>query len=139
MRVAWRDFRTVVALSLTFFLLACPNGDGTEPVTEGEMEGDTVRPPIRGELAITDLQVKLDAGEPSTEPQACTQPKPDNLGCTTVCKPCITWICVDGEWQREPIEWDDGLCSPPDPEEPGPFACPRDETGFCPAECSVCF
>jgi hypothetical protein len=37
---------------------------------------------------------------PSTSPppEACPQPKPKDIGCT-VDKPCIKYLCVNGQWE----------------------------------------
>ena len=100
------------------------------------------RAPTGGSVLVSDLKVnlgplkvKLDR---DNDPADCTQPRPADIGCTTLCKPCVTWICVDGQWERFRIETPD-LCEPREPTDPGPFGCPRDETGFCPAECSFCY
>lgn len=71
--------------------------------------------------------------------EGCSGPKPDDIGCTTICKPCITFICSDGEWQAERIDFPDELCKPIGGGGPSATACPRGPTGFCPAECSMCF
>jgi len=70
----------------------------------------------------------------------CEGPKPSDIGCTTLCKPCITYICLDGEWQAQRIDFPDEICRPiRTGSGPSATACPRGPNGFCPAECSVCF
>lgn len=72
--------------------------------------------------------------------QGCIGPKPRDIGCTTLCKPCITFVCSDGEWKSDRIDFPDDICEPRGGGGgPSSTACPRTDTGFCPAECSVCF
>jgi hypothetical protein len=88
--------------------------------------------------AISDLKIKLPATT-ETASSACPSPKPQNIGCTTLCKPCVTWICVGGKWERQDIDTSE-LCKPSGTSGGiPPTACPRTATGFCPAECSFCF
>lgn len=82
------------------------------------------------------LKVKLDEINPPLE---CSDPRPEDQGCTTLCKPCRIFVCIDAEWVAESIDFPEGLCDPIDPAGPRPNGCPRDETNFCPAECSFCF
>jgi hypothetical protein len=87
-------------------------------------------------LDATDVRV-LDPGRGGSTDQ-CTSPRPPDIGCSRICKPCVTSVCVDGEWERVDIDFPDGFCDrgPMDP----PFnTCPRTGTGFCPAECHLCF
>lgn len=94
-------------------------------------------PFARLELALGDLPLKFDAG--SSE-QRCTEPKPDDIGCTTLCKPCKIWICIDGEWDSDDFDWSGEICDGFDIDlGDDPAACPRTAEGFCPAECSFCF
>jgi hypothetical protein len=89
------------------------------------------------EVALADLPVKVDPGP--LDP-ACPGPRPDNIGCTTLCKPCKIFLCIDGEWRAEDLPWPDGVCDGPEIDlGDDPFACPRSPEGFCPAECSFCF
>lgn len=89
------------------------------------------------EQAITDMPMKLDMGRP--EPVGCPPPKPQNVGCTTICKPCKFWVCVEGEWKAENLTWPSGTCDGPNVDfGDDPSACPRRLDGFCPAECSIC-
>ena len=75
---------------------------------------------------------------PDTKP--CDTPKPNDIGCTTICKPCKTFVCNNGEWESVDIDSPDFICDPPSgPSAPDPFGCPRGGNGFCPAECSFCF
>lgn len=88
-----------------------------------------------GEIAIMDPV----RGE-GADPEACTRPRPANLGCRFMCKPCITFVCENGEWQRESLDFPDEICEPRTPAGgTSATACPRGDTGFCPAECSICF
>ena len=86
-------------------------------------------------LAIPDIAIDTTVNGHSS----CPANKPDDIGCTTMCKPCITWQCVNREWVRVDIDWSDGICDPLSPPDPPPFSCPRTPEGFCPAECSICF
>ena len=73
-----------------------------------------------------------------SDPSGCAGERPADVGCTRLCKPCVTWKCEDGEWVRlELTTHNDPMCDPR--HVPGPTACPRTPTGFCPAECSICF
>ncbi len=100
-------------------------------------------PPPKG--LVSDVQIKLDTFTADLDvrhdPSQCSAPRPENIGCTTLCKPCIVWVCQDGQWERLDLStMDDEICEPIDrPDAPDPFACPRDENGFCPAECSFCY
>ena len=70
---------------------------------------------------------------------ACEEERPEDVGCTTICKPCLTWLCLDGEWVSEDISPPDFICDPPDlPDAPPISACPS-IAGQCPAECSFCY
>jgi hypothetical protein len=73
--------------------------------------------------------------------QACDPAeKPDEPICY-ICKPCLFYICVDGEWKLERMGWEgDPLCEPRPGPSPAPWdTCPRDPaTGVCPAECDFC-
>ncbi len=100
-------------------LLACP---GPEPPTV---------------FQIADFAVRVDLYDGQSQ---CEGEKPANIGCTTLCKPCIVFICENGEWVREDLDMqDEEFCKPHLPGDKPPSACPRTSTGFCPAECSVCF
>ncbi|MFN0301172.1 MAG: S1 family peptidase [Burkholderiales bacterium] len=50
---------------------------------------------------------------PAPEPEACTQPEPKGFGCTTLCKPCIKYLCIDGNWVKTSIDWSGGICKKP--------------------------
>lgn len=97
-----------------------------------------------GGLLVADLRVnigpmkaKLDEVNP---PSGCTSPRPDDIGCFTVCKPCVIFYCLEGEWVRLDVhDLADEFCQPLDPGGESPFGCPRDENGFCPAECGFCY
>lgn len=139
--------RTSAFLALMLLISAC------DPATEGD--GSTTESQA---INLADLAVKVEWPIPRTE--ECREPRPDNIGCTTLCKPCKTWICLDGEWVGQDISPPDFVCN-------GstvglgedPFACPRVpvsalagggstdlgpdfgdfDGGFCPAECSFCY
>jgi hypothetical protein len=83
---------------------------------------------------LSDFDIQL----PEPDSDGCAAPRPANIGCSVVCKPCFIWNCEGGRWEREQIDWDAEMCG----SAPGgdrPRACPRDENNFCPAECSICF
>ena len=130
-------------------VLAQPAGD--RPVTLSELVGILTelnsggglsfdppafeRPPVHGGMQIFDPSL---AGQT----QGCQPPRPDDIGCSVLCKPCITFVCVEASWTAERIDFPDEICNPPGGGGgPGPdmTACPRSDTGFCPAECSMCF
>jgi hypothetical protein len=72
--------------------------------------------------------------------EACSQPRPRRIGCTTLCKPCVVWVCKAGEWQRLTLPASPGC---PGGSATGP-ACPLIPSplipghGTCPSGCSVC-
>ncbi len=83
------------------------------------------------------LKLKLDE---LNDPSECDpEERPEDIGCTTLCKPCVTSLCLDGKWVAEHVEIPKDLCEPPEPDDPGPFGCPSGDFGFCPAECSFCY
>ena len=89
----------------------------------------------REAVAIPDIAISTEFANGFS---GCTTPKPDDIGCTTMCKPCITSFCVNKTWVRQDIDWPPEICEPrPDPLPP--TGCPRTDTGFCPAECHICF
>ena len=53
------------------------------------------QPPLQAHL-IPDIPLKV----VTVNGSGCESEKPDDLGCTTLCKPCVTFICVEGEWER---------------------------------------
>jgi len=109
-------------------ILGC-NGETTTDEPTGR--------PITGLAALADLPLRVVAMKGSS---GCVEEKPDDIGCTTMCKPCVTFVCREGEWESLDIGFPDEICDPPDiPSGPGPFGCPRTPEGFCPAECSFCF
>jgi len=73
------------------------------------------------------------------EPSKCTDPRPSDIGCSRLCKPCTTFVCLDGEWKPQEITFPEGLCDPRGDLDPPFKTCPRTSTGFCPAECHLCF
>lgn len=130
-------------------LLGCAGPTTSPPAEEGATEEAAAD--IRTQLALTDFEVRFP--EPPQAQQAklaqnCTEPKPPDLGCTTLCKPCVTFRCVDGEWVRDEIDWGI-LCEPRSPQDPGPTACRRSKLpdqgtglevpGYCPPQCDICF
>jgi hypothetical protein len=116
-------------------------------IVQGCDEGDQEQPPVDVSVtrAIGDFKMKLPDPPKPDPPTPCTTPKPDDIGCNFVCKPCVTFICVDGEWVRDEIDFPEGMCD----SSPGlePVGCPlteiKTETGvshrFCAAECAFCF
>ena len=117
----------IITVVMTIFIMAslftgCDNGGRT----------DLKRPKI----AVSDLKMELPKSPISP---ACELPKPEDLGCTTICKPCVTWVCKEGKWERLDIQNPDICGSNGGPGSPPPSACPRTDTGFCPAECKFCF
>ena len=108
-------------------------------------------------VALQDVPIKVDWRIPN-DPM-CLEPQPDDIGCTTLCKPCLTFQCEDGEWVGINIDPPDFVCNPDFPGSGDDLtACPRqsglvlfsaagddfsggqDEIpGFCPAECSFCY
>lgn len=91
-------------------------------------------PPSSDLVAITDFELKL----PDRDgPSGCDQSvKPEDVGCTTVCKPCQTSICLDGEWVPDNVEMPKEICDPPDLPENRPFGCPRTGHGLLPSRMS---
>ena len=89
--------------------------------------------PINESRRISDFKIKIPTRASDKE---CRTPKPQPIGCTTICKPCTFWICEKGEWKRQQLDYRD-IC-PPHHQQEGPTGCPRGENGFCPAECSFC-
>ena len=91
----------------------------------------------RSAIPITDLKLKLPDSPDTT---ACKLPKPADIGCTTICKPCKTFVCQNGEWEPHDVEPPEFVCdSSRGSNGQDISACPRSSTGFCPAECSLCF
>ena len=90
-----------------------------------------------GALRMADLRINLSGFSSSSE---CEGDKPPDIGCTTLCKPCVTWVCEDGDWVRLDLTMSgDPMCTGSNaPGGSDPAACPRRGT-FCPAECSYCF
>lgn len=81
----------------------------------------------------------LDPGRGGSSSECNPAERPRDIGCSRICKPCVTFVCIDGEWEPLRMDFPDGLCDPRPPLDPPITACPRSSTGFCPAECSVCF
>lgn len=108
---------TLLVVCLFAVALGCPGRPSVDPV------------------AISDFKLKL----PDRDgPSGCDESeRPKDVGCTTLCKPCLTSFCVDGKWVREKIEFGEE-CDPLDLDFP-PSGCPRTQSGFCPAECHICF
>lgn len=112
----------------------CENGD------QEQSDGD-----VSVTRAIGDFKLQLPEPPEPDPSRRCTEPKPDDIGCSLVCKPCVTFVCVDGEWVRQEIDFPEGICDPAST--PEPVACPlteiKTETGathrFCAAECDICF
>ena len=124
-----RVFKAFV-FAFMIFLFGCDPTPGG-----GEDGGSTFDRPT---LNLADLPIKVDWQIPS--PTACLEPRPDDIGCTTLCKPCKTWFCTDGEWVPHDISTPDFICDPPTSGfGDDPFACPKSPEGFCPAECSFCY
>lgn len=73
------------------------------------------------------------------EPADCAEPRPADIGCGAICKPCVSSVCIDGEWERVEIIPPEELCAPRGPMDPPFNACPRTPDSFCPAECHICF
>ena len=132
---------TLVGLCTLISLWAIAQGSGFEAestITETQVSDRT----LDIQSLYDDLYVKWEQpNELSLEINynVCTLPKPKDIGCTTIGKPCITYMCVAGEW--EPINVD---TSPPSRPRPRPnfppiHDCSYSDTGFCPAECSVCY
>ncbi|MGH9429403.1 MAG: hypothetical protein ACRD2L_24220, partial [Terriglobia bacterium] len=48
-------------------------------------------------LALSDFVLDIHNIDGSS---GCKKEKPKDIGCTTVCKPCVTWVCRNGEWVR---------------------------------------
>lgn len=94
-------------------------------------------------LRVSDLQINLEpfkaALDKQHDPKPCSSPRPANIGCRVLCKPCFTFFCENGRWVREAIEMPDGVCNRRPLGGRPASACPRGEGGFCPAECSICF
>ncbi len=95
------------------------------------------------EWTFADFDLKLPENQNASarESERCPEPKPKGFGCKYLCKPCIRYICINGQWEELQYDWkEDPFCQPrPRPNSPRPSACPRSEVGFCPAECSFCF
>jgi hypothetical protein len=102
---------------------------------DAEADAGTAQP---GTLRLADFQLKIPQPAESAA-MRCSEPKPADNGCTQLCKPCLTFVCRDGEWVPHRIDLSDGICKPLPKTDPGPFACPRRDDGFCPASCSICF
>ena len=71
---------------------------------------------------------------------SCPLPKPPNIGCTTIGKPCLKSTCIEGEWVYE--REDTSVPGNDDPSFPNyvdPFAGPYSDTGFCSAEYRSCY
>lgn len=89
------------------------------------------------EINVAPLVASLDTANP---PTGCAQPRPDNIGCSLLCKPCIVWICQNNRWVQRSVETPKEICERRRPGGgPRLTACPRTSEGFCAAECSVCF
>ena len=83
---------------------------------------------------LSDLSIKVP--DPPATMKCDPAERPDDIGCTTICKPCKTSFCVDGQWVPEDIDTSE-LCQRPGTGIP-PSCCPRGPGFFCPAECSCC-
>lgn len=126
-----------VPVILSLPLLGCPGGGDA-----GEDGG-----PPSGTVAISDFELRTDLGEAfeppeegQVDPDFCPLPKPDDIGCGQLCKPCVTHRCQDGEWVRHEVTFPEGLCpTGVSVDTVQVRTCPRDpETLVCPAECAVC-
>ena len=109
----------------------------TAACNPGESAPSSSGGPATSGLAIADFKLDLrTVANPKTEAACSAVVKPPDIGCTTLCKPCKTSVCQNGEWVRIDIATPE-LCKG----RPGgtpPSACPRTPEGFCPAECHVC-
>lgn len=135
-----RSILRVVALPVILSLpvLGCTGG--------GEA-GDDSGPPS-GSVAISDFELRTDLGEAyeppqpgQIDPEFCPHPKPDDIGCTTIGKPCVRFRCQDGEWVREEITYPAFIgAGQGSVNTAETILCPRNpETLACPSECDLCF
>jgi hypothetical protein len=78
---------------------------------------------------------------------ACDDPEPASFGCTTLCKPCKRYVCVEGEWIPIEVEPPEGLCRSrrsgtpysKDKQDRPLVASPRTADNRCPTECDLCW
>ena len=100
------------------------------------------RPTPKAQTRISDLKINLNPLKSSFDRAIkCNAPRPKDIGCTTLCKPCITWRCQEGKWvEFELNTTDDAICeASPDLGDQTLSACPRGPEGFCAAECHICY
>ena len=100
------------------------------------------RPTPGAQARISDLRINLNPLKVNFDKVIkCTAPRPKDIGCTTLCKPCITWRCQEGKWVEFDLNtMDDAVCeAPADLGGKSISACPRGSEGFCAAECSICY
>jgi hypothetical protein len=122
-----------LAAASLFVALGCQNEPASPPANR-------TLSPVDSSRLIADFKIKLPLRATDVTAQ-CKTPKPATVGCTTVCKPCVFSVCLNGEWVRHEVDTRD-LCKNPTgggvPEEEG-FACLVDtSSSFCPMDCSFC-
>ncbi len=88
-----------------------------------------------GSVVINDVPLKL--APPDITAGCDLADKPDDIGCGLICKPCVKFICVHGEWVKDEVGWPPELCEP-GPDTDPPVGCLASPEGFCPAECHMC-
>lgn len=128
-----KQYPAICLAVLAIWLVGLAGCGNPEP--EPEPEPGPV-PGVTTEISIPDFQIAV---FPEHESEGCDESeKPDDVGCTTICKPCKTFVCVDGEWQPTDIKPPEDLCEPRGGSLP-PRGCPLGENRFCPAECHICY
>ena len=112
----------LLAPALLLFHLSC---DKTSSITDGAFY-----------IPKGGWEIYLPPGD-TPDPTSCPGPKPANIGCSSICKPCIVHVCMNGEWTQYKLEWPKDMCSRPSSTTKAKI-CPRSPTGYCPPECQIC-
>src|SRR5436305_672309 len=123
--------RIFVVATLVVLLVACIT------IATGYSSKQTQRPVVISDFAINIRPFKA-ALDKTYNASGCTSPRPKDVGCTVVCKPCGTWICKDGKWVAYVIP-PPRFCDSKTAGNASGTMCPRGVDGFCPAECNICY
>lgn len=117
-----------------FFLISCGGSPKDEQFRPPE--GSIFIPEGGWELSFPEDAV---ATTDSTSTIArCTGPRPQQQGCSQICKPCFFFVCKNGEWTRTAVRWPEGLCNRRPAGGSLTNVCVKPPSENCPAECHVC-
>lgn len=135
-------FSVSIGMLLGILLIGCQPIRLVEDVPTAEVLEDLPGAELRvSDFEVIDLVPPEELVSLSTTGATCNpDTKPNDPRCY-LCKPCSYYACVNGRWTRiwwEDLWEDEPLCNP-SKGSGGPEACSRDEGGFCPPECRICY